>query len=314
MNRIAPALLATAALLAASISLSSTAIAARNPANGQLVFDRGDSEIFIADPDGGGVRELTPAYGQGCCARWSPDGLQLAYPAMNTETGGTGTAIQDADGAGFRILPRPAPDLVAGCNVWSPDAELLACEVWNLADESFHSGVFTVRSSDGRGLRRLTTNPYQGGTDLVMDYSPNGKHIVLFRDQGGEGGESALFVIDSDGAQIRQITAWGAVRNGGSWSPDGNWILFNDYRGRLWKVHPDGTGMKKIDLDVKRGAFAFEPVWSPDGGHIAFSLWDPTLGQDDIYTARANGTGVTQVTNTPEHEGNVDWGIHRTNN
>jgi hypothetical protein len=32
------------------------------------------------------------------------------------------------------------------------------------------------------------------------------------------------------------------------------------------------------------------------------------LGQDDIYTADPDGRHLVQVTNTPEHEGQVDWG------
>jgi hypothetical protein len=31
-------------------------------------------------------------------------------------------------------------------------------------------------------------------------------------------------------------------------------------------------------------------------------------GQDDIFTAAADGTDLVQVTNTPDHEAGPDWG------
>ncbi len=44
-----------------------------------------------------------------------------------------------------------------------------------------------------------------------------------------------------------------------------------------------------------------------------FSLFTgtaPGTGQEDIYTASANGKDLVNVTNTPEFEDNADWGPH----
>lgn len=35
-------------------------------------------------------------------------------------------------------------------------------------------------------------------------------------------------------------------------------------------------------------------------------------GQEDIYTANADGSDLVQVTNTPEAENGPDWGRHPT--
>jgi Tol biopolymer transport system component len=34
-------------------------------------------------------------------------------------------------------------------------------------------------------------------------------------------------------------------------------------------------------------------------------------GQEDIYTANADGSDVKQVTDTPDFENGPDWGTHR---
>jgi Tol biopolymer transport system component len=49
-----------------------------------------------------------------------------------------------------------------------------------------------------------------------------------------------------------------------------------------------------------------QPVVSPDGSHIAF-LSDRSGGEDDVLVVASDGTNETQLTRTPEEEGNVQW-------
>lgn len=49
-----------------------------------------------------------------------------------------------------------------------------------------------------------------------------------------------------------------------------------------------------------------QPVVSPDGSHIAFAS-DRGGGEDDVFAIASDGTNETQLTRTPEEEGNVQW-------
>jgi Tol biopolymer transport system component len=125
---------------------------------------------------------------------------------------------------------------------------------------------------------------------------------------------AALFVVNVNGSGLRQITAWqpGELPTA-SWSPDGQWILTDNAQGGLYVVHPDGTGLHQIPVRTgsRARAFAFQPGWSPDGRKIVFSLFTgrgPGTGQEDIYTANADGTEVTHVTTTPDFEEGAEWG------
>jgi TolB protein len=76
-------------------------------------------------------------------------------------------------------------------------------------------------------------------------------------------------------------------------------------------VHPNGTGLTQISLDTGGGpSFASSPGWSPDGTSILFSIFFRKSVSEDIYTAKADGTNLIQVTDTPNIEIFADWGPH----
>ena len=88
------------------------------------------------------------------------------------------------------------------------------------------NGIYTIRSSDGGGLTRLT-NAAVGMHDTPIDYSPDGRQIVFGRHtDNGCTDHSANFVVIVDGSGLRRITPWGFCDDDGSWSPDGSLIAF----------------------------------------------------------------------------------------
>ena len=89
--------------------------------------------------------------------------------------------------------------------------------------------------------------------------------------------------------------------------PDGREIISATTQGRLFVIRLDGTGLTPIKLQTGTSKyFAFEPDWSPDVKRIVFCI--VINGQEDIYTARADGSDLVQVTDTPDFENGPDWG------
>jgi Tol biopolymer transport system component len=159
---------------------------------------------------------------------------------------------------------------------------------------------------------RVTDNPFDDN-DIVGDYSPDGTQISFVRGKPGQRGESfALFVVNTEGTGLRQLTPFGVAGDvSPSWSPDGKKILLDNGRGSLIAVQVDGTGLRKIPIQAGGGFFfAFQPGWSPDGSRIVFSMFLSTTGQVDIFTAGANGTDLVQVTDTADDDEFADWGPH----
>ena len=158
---IALALLAGVAVLAAVAAMPADA---KVPGpNGRIAFARFDPALdgtvtYTANPDGSHVEQLFSAAPSGE-PRWSPDGSEVAILAACTDgEENCALTIVNPDTKEFRQLKMSDPTLFTACIAWSPDGERLACEGFGELDSS-RNGIYTIRSSDGGGLTRMTSNP-----------------------------------------------------------------------------------------------------------------------------------------------------------
>jgi hypothetical protein len=308
------------AIAIAAVS-ASPASAKPHGINGKIVTNSdnlvtGEEQVYTVDPDATDEQLL---YNSSEVGQWSPDGRRVVLflqPSghqliFNVETGETTDLGLPGD---------LYPGLMLFCGVWSPNGARLACEGQGETNPSL-TGVYTLRSSDGGDLQRVTSEP--NGDDCPSDYSPNGKRLVITR------ASETTYEIDTvklDGSGLKQITPDGMDFNfcNGSWSPQGNEIVFSanvpngDYHSSAWVVHSDGTGLRQLPIAGPcAGPFAdpttfgcFNPNWSPDGQKIAFGR-NQDDDQRDLYTVNADGSNLFQITHTPDiSEFNGDWGTH----
>jgi Tol biopolymer transport system component len=62
-------------------------------------------------------------------------------------------------------------------------------------------------------------------------------------------------------------------------------------------------------LSDPRSVSCFSPGWSPDGTKIIFTRISANGTQQNIYTVNADGSGLTQMTNSGGAQW-PDWGTH----
>lgn len=291
---------------------------------GRIAFMRGDpSEGVLAgegvtytiEPDGSAERQLF-SDGPSAGPRWSPDGTEIQLFCCDD---GMAAHLVDPETGDVRAsFPPPDPTVETFCGLWSPDGERLACEGHGVDDPNLN-GIYSVRVSDGGGLARITTIP--GGVDIPGDYSPEGDQLVFVRT--AKDGDVGVFVTAIDGRNVRRISPPGVVVDeffGGSWSPNGDRILFvaRDTEGHhkaIWVVDADGSNPHPFPIapgcggEVSDpGSFGcYSPSWSPDGTQIVFTRSSPDGSEENLWIVNAEGSGLVQLTDGGTDD-QPDWG------
>ncbi len=283
---------------------SPTSIPTATKFEGRFIFSRfieathTFTGTYIARTDGSAETAVPQPLTEGG-ARWSMSGTEITALYLLPD-GRIATAITAPDGTVLRSFSIPDATLNLACGIWSRDDSRLACEAWDETDPS-RTGIYTVRASDGADLQRLTTPP-SGQHDLPGDYSPSGQFV--FKRHPGDEGPGPLMLVDTNGSEP-QLLYDGPMEDPGRFSPDGELIVTSS-NGRLMVIGLDGRVVHTISIP---DMVAFGPAWSPDGTRIAFSLTKPGVYAADLYTSLPDGTDLQRVTNTPDNEINIDWGV-----
>jgi TolB protein len=208
-------------------------------------------------------------------ASWSPRGdtILLGLGAFNAfqfkgdfstgrVDGGAQVAMIKPDGSGFREVTSGANN--NGFPSFAPDGKRF---------------VYRTAGPEGQGLRimDLETNKV---TTLTTEYdnfplwSPRGDLIAFVRQYHGD---YEIFTIHPDGKSTRRLTYSPGNDAHGSWSPDGQWIVFSSTRmgfkdealytdgpqpyGELFVMRHDGTHVQQLtDNQWEDGGATWQPT------------------------------------------------------
>jgi Tol biopolymer transport system component len=209
-----------------------------------------------ANPDGSDFTVLNPNLPLDLfCRSWSPDGTRLLCHSEDMNQAGLYTVRSSDAGDVVRVSATPPRGFDNGYG-YSPDGSRV---LFARFDSDDRGTLFSVEP-DGGGALQLTP-PRLSVIDLGFfdrvgaDWSPDGSQVTFAAVQKrstGRGFESALFVVNDDGTDLRRITPSGLFAVSAQWSPNGEWIAFTGGRRvpGVWIVRPDGTGVRKIALPL----------------------------------------------------------------
>lgn len=308
-------------------------------------------DIYVMSPNGSNPARLTyggadavvggPAYNNGG-ADWSHNRKLIAFQS-NRVGGIPQIYTMDPDGSEQQLLVS-LPGDGAAFPAFSPTGDQVCFHSQDVAQPSVslkRRDIYIV-NSDGTGLTNITSPfaPGLAGDNIRCDWSRKGDAIVFTSTR--DGGDQ-LYSMNSDGSGVTRLTggpdadrdpaAPRLSETNGAWSPGSDLIAFESnrtyiivdgkrvYRPEIWVMNADGSNPVQLtDFSLwptPTNILVTKPTWSPKGDRIAFHrrVGDAVRGHAQIYTMNADGSDVTQITNTdppvpitPQFSGFPSWG------
>ena len=145
------------------------------------------------------------------------------------------------------------------------------------------AGGEPIRLTDGLGRSSSCPRLSPDGTQLVFAYG---------------GSVSDLFLLDLTSGGLTNLTndAKDAIEGFcADWTPDGSQIIYGaaiDRIQQIFAIRADGAGLTQLTTNTNKEADYQNPVFSPDGGQIAFI--GGTLTRN-VYRMNADGSGLDLV-------------------
>ena len=257
-------------------------------------------QIYIMNADGSEQRLVSTGKGRKTCGYFLPDGKHILY--ASTHSGGDACPPPPDRSKGYVWAAYDTYDIYVATDRGTNLKAITSEKGYDAeATVNFKTGtiVYTSMASgdlelwamktDGSQKKQITrTLGYDGGAVFSRD----GKKIVwranhpsspeaiqrykaLLAENLTTPMRMEIFVADSDGRNVKQLTNFGCASFAPTFTPDGKKIVFssnkNDCDGRkfeLFMINLDGTGLEQI---TDFGGFTSFPEFSPDGKKLAFS-------------------------------------------
>lgn len=193
-------------------------------------------DIFLAKPDGTGLRRLTDTYGYDAEATVSPVGDKIIF-----------TSMRDGD-----------PELYT-MNLDGTDQKRLTFQ------KGYDGGAFF--SQDGKKIVFRASRP------VTKKDSADYRELVVngyVRPTALE-----IYTMNADGSNMKKLTGYGKASFAPFFFPDGKRIIFasniNSKSGRtfdLYTINSDGTELEQITFSNTFDSF---PIFTKDGKHLIFA-------------------------------------------
>ena len=215
-------------------------------------YDR-NYDIYVANSDGSGLRNLSNADGYDAEGSYSADGSKILFAS----------------------------------NRQAYSRSLSLAEQALFDDDSSYFMDLYVMDADGGNVTQLTRSPgYDGGPF----FSPDGSKIT-WRRFNPDGNSAEIWTMDADGTNQRQLTADGMVAWAPYYHPSGEYLIFSSNQlghANFELFIVDIEGARAPVRVTNTDGTDILPVFSPAGDQLAWSTTRTEDGTSQLHIAEWN--------------------------
>ena len=216
----------------------------------------GNAEIYSLKSDGTELKRLTNNPSSDVLPELSPDGTTVVFMS-DRDSLSKNIYLMNKDGSNIKQLTQnksyeESPN-------WSPSGkEIIFTRQLRDSSDTSHAAngeIFRI-NLNGSNLTRLTN---KAGYDSGAKFSPNGKQIAFYG--SNEKNNWDLYIMNSDGTDLYNVTNDSIECYSPDWSTDGKWLVYTagskgNYN--IWKINIETK--ERIQLTNTDGRNE-SPVW-----------------------------------------------------
>ena len=251
-------------------------------------------QIYVLDLETGDVERVSPGVGKTTCAWLHPSGQRILYASTHEDPEAVVKMQAELD---FRASGQERR------YAWDYDE---------------HFDIYAQAVADGESVNLTATLGY----DAEGAYSPDGKHIVFASNRRAyttemtaeeaavfERDESFmmdLYMMDSDGANVRRLTEAPGYDGGPFFSADGRKITWRRFaeNGASAEIYSMDLATGEERQLTRMGAISWAPFFHPSGDYLVFASNREGFANFELFLVDAAGARPpVRVTYTPGFDG-----------
>ena len=134
--------------------------------------------------------------------------------------------------------------------------------------------------------------------DANPAWSPDGKEIAFTSDRSGT---PQIYVMDTDGGNVRRVSREGLSNDGASWHPEGKIIAYahRNEAGQRFDIALTRLDTEQTQLLTTEPGSNEAPSFSPDGQHLVFE--STRGGSSQIWVIDVDGSNLRKLTSEGEN-------------
>jgi serine/threonine protein kinase len=243
-----------------------------------------NSNVYIQQIDGRGLRPLTDHQGNAYFPVYSPDGLDIAYLFRSKD--GKESGIYKISALGDSPQKLHSFKWFRSNISWSPGGKFIS---YSEMDSLTGYNIYLLSLDDRKAKQLTTSGLMKTYGDYYSVFSPKGKQIAFVRQTAEETAD--IYIVPITGEEPERLTYDNTWIENITWTPDGRDIIFSSDRDgarRLWRISKEGGEPEPLEV---AGANMWGPAISKDGRWLAFYTRIGGSGSD-IWRVKINDSKV----------------------